>query len=139
MGSKIEARKIAEQVGVPTIPGWAQSQAPGELKQAAAQIGYPVLIKASAGGGGKGIRIATSPAEFDNARSEAATEAERSFGDGRVIVERYIERPRHIEVQVFGDKHGAVAELGTRECSVQRRYQKLFEEALGGHRRIHRR
>ena len=86
-------------------------------------------MKAAAGGGGKGIRIAETPAHFAHALSEAVTEATRSFGDGRVIVERYITRPRHVEVQVVGDKHGTVIELGTRECSVQRRYQKLVEEA----------
>jgi 3-methylcrotonyl-CoA carboxylase alpha subunit/geranyl-CoA carboxylase alpha subunit len=129
MGSKIEARTIAEQAGVPVIPGWAESQTPGELSQAAARIGYPVLVKASAGGGGKGIRIANSADEFPSALSEASQEAERAFGDGSVIIERYIQRPRHIEVQIVGDKHGAIAELGTRECSVQRRYQKLLEEA----------
>jgi len=129
MGSKIEARKIAEQAGVPTIPGWSQSQVPGELAEAAAQIGFPVLVKASAGGGGKGIRIAHSDADFAAALEEASTEAERAFGDGSVIVERYVQRPRHIEVQIIGDKHGTVNDLGTRECSVQRRYQKLLEEA----------
>ena len=129
MGSKIEARKIAENAGVPTIPGWSESQAPGELAQAAAQIGFPILVKASAGGGGKGIRIARSPQDFDTALNEASAEAQAAFGDGAVIVERYVQRPRHIEVQIVGDRHGAVAELGTRECSVQRRYQKLLEEA----------
>ena len=129
MGSKIEARAIAEQAGVPTIPGWSESQLPGELAQAAAQIGFPILVKASAGGGGKGIRIANNATEFPNALSEASAEAQHAFGDGSVIVERYVQRPRHIEVQIVGDKHGASAELGTRECSVQRRYQKLLEEA----------
>ncbi len=129
MGSKIEARAIAERAGVPTIPGWSESQDSGELAQAATQIGFPVLVKASAGGGGKGIRIAHDPTEFANALSEASAEAQHAFGDGSVIVERYVQRPRHIEVQIVGDKHGATAELGTRECSVQRRYQKLLEEA----------
>lgn len=129
MGSKIEARKIAQQAGVPTIPGWSESQAPGELAQAAAQIGFPILVKASAGGGGKGIRIAHEPSDFGTALTEASAEAQHAFGDGSVIVERYVQRPRHIEVQIVGDKHGASAELGTRECSVQRRYQKLLEEA----------
>ena len=114
---------------MPTIPGWSESQDSGELAQAAAQIGFPVLVKASAGGGGKGIRIAHDPTEFANALSEASAEAQHAFGDGSVIVERYVQRPRHIEVQIVGDKHGATAELGTRECSVQRRYQKLLEEA----------
>ena len=129
MGSKIEARKIAERAGVPTIPGWSESQDPEQLAQAAAQIGFPILVKASAGGGGKGIRIANNPQDFASALNEASAEAEHAFGDGSVIVERYVQRPRHIEVQIVGDKHGIVAELGTRECSVQRRYQKLLEEA----------
>ena len=129
MGSKIEARKIAERAGVPTIPGWSESQDPGELAQAAARIGFPILVKASAGGGGKGIRIANDATEFSVALTEASAEAEHAFGDGSVIVERYVQRPRHIEVQIVGDKHGGSAELGTRECSVQRRYQKLLEEA----------
>ena len=129
MGSKIEARRLAAAARVPIIPGFSDSQDPSELGAAAERIGYPVLVKAAAGGGGKGIRIAETPAHFATALDEAVTEAERSFGDGRVIIERYITRPRHIEVQVVGDKHGTVIELGTRECSVQRRYQKLLEEA----------
>ena len=129
MGSKIEARRLAAEARVPIIPGFTDSQEPDDLAAAAERIGYPVLVKAAAGGGGKGIRIAETPAHFAHALSEAVTEATRSFGDGRVIVERYITRPRHVEVQVVGDKHGTVIELGTRECSVQRRYQKLVEEA----------
>jgi 3-methylcrotonyl-CoA carboxylase alpha subunit len=129
MGSKIEARRLAAEARVPIIPGYSDSQDPDDLEAAAERIGYPVLVKAAAGGGGKGIRIAQTPAHFSNALTEAITEAERSFGDGRVIVERYITRPRHVEVQVVGDKHGTVIELGTRECSAQRRYQKLLEEA----------
>ncbi len=129
MGSKIEARKLADAAGVPIIPGFDESQDREELRAAAERIGYPVLIKASAGGGGKGIRIAHEVSEFDDALQAASTEAERSFGDGSVIVERFIQAPRHIEVQVVGDKHGRLVELGTRECSVQRRYQKVLEEA----------
>ena len=125
MGAKIEARALAEAAGVPTIPGTSG----GDLAAAADQIGFPVLVKASAGGGGKGIRIVHSAGEFDAALSEARTEALRSFGDDRVIVERYISRPRHVEVQVVGDRHGSVIHLGTRDCSSQRRYQKLIEEA----------
>ncbi len=125
MGAKIEARDLAEAAGVPTIPGASD----GDLAAAADQIGFPVLVKASAGGGGKGIRIVHSAGEFDAALGEARTEALRSFGDDRVIVERYISRPRHVEVQVFGDRHGSVIHLGTRDCSSQRRYQKLIEEA----------
>lgn len=129
MGSKIGARGLAADAGVATIPGFSDSQDPTALAQAGADIGWPVLIKASAGGGGKGIRIARSGDDFDAALVEARTESERAFGDGDVIVERYVERPRHVEVQVIGDRHGNVIDLGTRECSVQRRYQKLLEEA----------
>ena len=129
MGSKIEARQLAKSAGVPVIPGFSESQSDDDLRAAAVDIGFPVLIKASAGGGGKGIRIARSDDEFSKALGEARQEGERSFANADMIVERYIERPRHVEVQVVGDKHGAINDLGTRECSVQRRYQKLFEEA----------
>ncbi|MDH3301597.1 MAG: ATP-grasp domain-containing protein [Acidimicrobiia bacterium] len=129
MGGKIEARRIAERAGVPIIPGFDSSQDPDDLAKAAADIGYPVLVKAAAGGGGKGIRIVNEPSAFAAGLAEARAEAERSFGNSDMIVERYITRPRHVEVQVVGDKHGSVIDLGTRECSVQRRYQKLFEEA----------
>ncbi len=129
MGSKIEARRVAVEAGVPVIPGIDTTQDNDELFTAAGEIGYPVLVKASAGGGGKGIRIANSPDDFSTALSEARTESLRAFGDDDVIVERYITRPRHIEVQVAGDKHGAAIDFGTRECSVQRRYQKVLEEA----------
>lgn len=129
MGSKIRARVLAEDCGVPVIPGFDRSQEPDQLANAATEIGFPVLIKASAGGGGKGIRIVRAETEFETALAEAREEARRSFGDDRVIVERYVNRPRHIEVQVVGDRHGTVFDLGTRECSVQRRYQKLLEEA----------
>ena len=129
MGSKIEARKLAKRAGVPVIPGFDTSQDDAELTAAALGLGYPVLIKASAGGGGKGIRIAENPTQLPAAIQEARTEAARAFGDDDLIVERYITRPRHIEVQIIGDKHGNVVDLGTRECSVQRRYQKVLEEA----------
>ncbi len=129
MGSKIEARRIAVSAGVPVIPGYDQSQDPADLAAAAERIGFPVLVKAAAGGGGKGIRIVHEAAGFAAALAEAASEAERSFGDRSMIVERYIQRPRHVEVQLIGDKHGNAIHLGTRECSVQRRYQKVLEEA----------
>ncbi|MFQ5558615.1 MAG: acetyl/propionyl/methylcrotonyl-CoA carboxylase subunit alpha, partial [Acidimicrobiales bacterium] len=129
MGSKIEARRRAAEAGVPTIAGFDSSQDPTELVAAAERIGYPVLVKASAGGGGKGIRVARAPSELRTALAEAAAESMRSFGDDAVIVERLVEQPRHVEVQVVGDRHGGVIELGTRECSLQRRYQKLLEEA----------
>ena len=129
MGSKIEARRIATDAGVPIIPGYDASQDPDDLASAAAEIGFPVLVKAAAGGGGKGIRIVHASAGFTTALAEASSEAQRNFGDGAMIVERYITRPRHVEVQVVGDRHGNVVHLGTRECSVQRRYQKVLEEA----------
>lgn len=129
MGSKINARSLAVEADVPVIPGYNESQDADNLARAAESIGYPVLIKASAGGGGKGIRIAATEAHFADALSDARQEAERSFGDGAVIVERYVTRPRHIEVQIAGDRHGTVLDFGTRECSVQRRYQKVLEEA----------
>ena len=129
MGSKIEARRIAADAGVPIIPGYDESQDAADLLAAAERIGYPVLVKAAAGGGGKGIRIVHSPDAFADALAEASSEAERNFGDGAMIVERYVQRPRHVEVQIVGDRHGNVVHLGTRECSVQRRYQKVLEEA----------
>lgn len=129
LGSKIEARRLAIAAGIPAVPGYEQSQDPGDLANAAAQIGYPVLIKAAAGGGGRGIRIVLEPGGFEEALAQAQAEAERAFGDGAVIVERYIQQPRHIEVQIAADHHGNVIHLGTRECSVQRRFQKLLEEA----------
>ncbi len=133
MGSKIEARRLARTAGVAVIPGFDSSQDPADLAAAADTIGYPVLVKASAGGGGKGIRVAHSPADFAEALRAAADEAERTFGDHSVIVERYVSSPRHIEVQIAADQHGHVIHLGTRECSIQRRYQKLFEEAPAPH------
>ncbi|MDE0116910.1 MAG: ATP-grasp domain-containing protein [bacterium] len=129
LGSKIEARRLAIAADVPVIPGYDQSQDRQDLAQAARRIGYPVLIKASAGGGGRGIRIVDDPGGFEEALAQAQAEAERAFGDGAVIVERYIQQPRHIEIQIAADQHGNVIHLGTRECSVQRRFQKLLEEA----------
>ncbi|MCA9502515.1 MAG: ATP-grasp domain-containing protein [Myxococcales bacterium] len=129
MGSKIEARAVAEAARVPTIPGYDASQADADLAKAAKRIGFPVLIKAAAGGGGKGIRIVRDAKAFASALAEARGEAERSFGDAKVLVERFVECARHVEVQVVGDRNGNVIDLGTRECSVQRRYQKLLEEA----------
>jgi acetyl/propionyl-CoA carboxylase alpha subunit len=129
MGSKIAARGVAIAARVPTIPGFDGSQDPEALARAAERIGYPVLVKAAAGGGGKGIRIVHAPRDFPAALGEAKSEALRSFGDAAVLVERFVERARHVEVQIVGDRHGRVIDLGTRECSVQRRYQKLLEEA----------
>ena len=130
MGSKIEARRTGRSDRTcRSSPGYDASQELADLAAAADRIGYPVLVKAAAGGGGKGIRIVHDAAGFDAALKEASSEAERSFGDGAMIVERYIQRPRHVEVQIVGDQHGNVIHLGTRECSVQRRYQKVLEEA----------
>ena len=129
LGSKIEARRLARATDIPVIPGYDQSQDPHDLIVASEQIGYPVLIKASAGGGGRGIRIVDYAGRFEAALDQAQAEAKRAFGDSAVIVERYIQQPRHIEVQIAADHHGGAVHLGTRECSVQRRYQKLLEEA----------
>ena len=129
MGSKINARRLATSAGVPIIPGFDGDQDPTVLAEAARDIGYPVLVKAAAGGGGKGIRIVEDDAGFAPALAEAMAESMRSFGDDAMIVERYITQPRHVEVQIVGDKAGNVINLGTRECSVQRRYQKVLEEA----------
>jgi acetyl-CoA carboxylase biotin carboxylase subunit len=130
MGDKIESKRLAAAAGVPTLPG--SEDAVGDAGEAVAEadrIGYPVLLKASAGGGGKGMRIARDAAESREAFERASGEALASFGDGRVFVERFIERPRHIEVQVLADGHGTVVHLGERECSIQRRYQKVIEES----------
>jgi propionyl-CoA carboxylase alpha chain len=129
MGDKIESKRLAEAAGVPTLPG--SDGAVESAEQAASiaeRIGFPVLLKASAGGGGKGMRIAYDVEECREAFVRASGEALASFGDGRVFVERFIERPRHIEVQVLADGHGTVLHLGERECSIQRRYQKVVEE-----------
>jgi acetyl-CoA carboxylase biotin carboxylase subunit len=130
MGDKIESKRLAIVAGVPTLPGSEDALADvEEALEEAEHIGYPVLLKASAGGGGKGMRIARSPDQCLEAFERATGEAEASFGDGRVFVERYVDRPRHIEIQVLADAHGNVVHLGERECSIQRRYQKVVEEA----------
>jgi propionyl-CoA carboxylase alpha chain len=130
MGDKIESKKLAAKAKVSTVPGHL-----GVIKDAkeatriANEIGYPVMIKASAGGGGKGMRIAYSAKEVAEGFASSQSEAKSSFGDDRVFIEKYIEEPRHIEIQVLGDKHGQVIHLGERECSIQRRNQKVVEEA----------
>jgi acetyl/propionyl-CoA carboxylase alpha subunit len=130
MGDKIESKRLAEQAGVPILPSSPDAVTTREdALREATRIGYPVLLKASAGGGGKGMRIAHDAAECATAYDTATTEAAASFGDGRVYVERYVSRPRHIEVQVLADTFGNVIHLGERECSIQRRYQKVIEEA----------
>ena len=130
MGDKIESRRLALDAGVSTVPGVDRALAGADEAVAVArEIGYPVMLKASAGGGGKGMRIAAGEREVREGFRSATSEALASFGDGRIFVERYVERPRHIEIQVLGDGHGAVLHLGERECSVQRRHQKVIEEA----------
>ncbi|HMC15969.1 MAG TPA: biotin carboxylase N-terminal domain-containing protein, partial [Albitalea sp.] len=130
MGLKAESKQLMDKAGVPLVPGYhGANQNPELLKREADRIGYPVLIKASAGGGGKGMRAVDSHAEFDAALASCKREAFNSFGDDAVLVERYVTRPRHIEIQVFGDTQGNVVYLFERDCSVQRRHQKVLEEA----------
>jgi 3-methylcrotonyl-CoA carboxylase alpha subunit len=130
MGLKDAAKALAQQAGVPVVPGYHGSkQEPDFLRQKAYEIGYPVLIKAVAGGGGKGMRRVDKAADFDSALESAQREAASAFGDPRVLVEKYILSPRHIEIQVFADGHGNVVHLFERDCSLQRRHQKVIEEA----------
>ena len=130
MGSKTEAKKIAHGAGVALVPGYhGDDQSPDHLAREAARIGYPILIKASAGGGGKGMRRVEGEREFFAQLTLAKTEALRAFGDDRVLLERLIQRPRHLEVQLAGDRHGNLVHLYERECSIQRSYQKVIEEA----------
>lgn len=130
MGSKLAAKAAVAKFNVPLVPGTAEPVTNVESAKAVAeQIGYPILIKASAGGGGKGMRIVNQASEFEEQMERAVSEATSSFGDGSVFIEKYISKPRHIEFQIFGDKHGNVVHLFERECSIQRRHQKVVEEA----------
>jgi len=130
MGNKSEAKALMARAGVPLVPGYhGADQDPALLKREADRIGYPVLIKASSGGGGKGMRIVRAAAEFAAALESCTREAVASFGDARVLIEKYLDRPRHIEIQVFADGHGHCVYLFERDCSVQRRHQKIIEEA----------
>jgi acetyl-CoA carboxylase biotin carboxylase subunit len=130
MGSKIAARALMDAAGVPVVPGATpDDQTDTGILSAAKAIGYPVLIKASAGGGGKGMRLARSEADAADAIPSARREAQTAFGDGTLYIERLIERPRHVEMQVFGDAHGNIVHLFERECSLQRRHQKVIEES----------
>ena len=130
MGLKAESKQLMEKAGVPLVPGYHGSdQNPALLKKEADRIGYPVLIKASAGGGGKGMRAVDKSEDFEAALASCKREAINSFGDDAVLVEKYAQRPRHIEIQVFGDTHGNYVYLFERDCSVQRRHQKVLEEA----------
>jgi acetyl-CoA carboxylase biotin carboxylase subunit len=129
MGSKTNARRAAIAAGAPVVPGTTEPlSSAADAKQVARSLGYPVMLKAAAGGGGKGLRLVRSDDEIDSALSLAQSEAQAAFNDSSVYVEKYIERPRHIEIQVVGDQHGNIVYLGERECSLQRRHQKVLEE-----------
>ena len=130
MGSKAGAKDLMAAAGVPVVPGYTgEDQSPDVLQHEADRIGYPLMIKAAHGGGGKGMRIVRSAGEFADNLQSCQREAKNAFGRDRVLLERYIEHPRHIEIQVFGDSHGGAIHLGERECSAQRRYQKVLEES----------
>jgi len=130
MGDKARARRVMKKAGVPILPG-SDGPLDNEEKalKLAKEIGYPVIVKATAGGGGRGMRVVRAPAELSHAVKTAQREAEAAFGVGDVYIEKYVESPRHIEFQVLGDHHGGVIHLGERECSIQRRHQKLLEES----------
>ena len=128
MGDKAESKIAMKKAGVPTVPGFEGLESEDEFRKAANEIGYPVLIKASAGGGGKGMRVVNAESELSEAIDSARSEALNSFGDERLLIEKYIANAHHIEFQVFGDQHGNLIHLFERECSVQRRHQKIIEE-----------
>ncbi|MCB1880887.1 MAG: ATP-grasp domain-containing protein, partial [Gammaproteobacteria bacterium] len=130
MGDKITSKRLAEQAGVNVIPGYTDVVRDADhAVEIASGIGYPVMLKASAGGGGKGMRVAWNDADCRDGFERATNEARSSFGDERVFIEKFIEEPRHIEIQVMADTHGNIIYLGERECSIQRRHQKVIEEA----------
>ncbi|MBI1727419.1 MAG: ATP-grasp domain-containing protein, partial [Candidatus Rokubacteria bacterium] len=130
MGDKMAARRVAIKLGVPLVPGTSEPLADGaEAARVAREIGYPVMIKAAMGGGGKGMRLVHAYAELEGALRAARSEAGSAFGDASVYIERYIAEPRHVEIQILADAHGTVVHLGERECSIQRRHQKLVEES----------
>ena len=129
MGDKIEAKRTAKRLGIPCVPGSEGGiEDPEEAKRVAAGIGYPVLVKAASGGGGRGMKVARSEAELAQALAMARTEAKAAFGDDAVYLEKYLEKPRHIEVQILGDGQGGAVHLAERDCSLQRRHQKVWEE-----------
>ncbi len=131
MGDKIEAKRTAAKLGLPVVPGSEGAvRADAEAREIAGEIGYPVLVKAAAGGGGRGMKVARAPEELQHALSTARAEAKAAFGDDALYIEKYLDRPRHIEVQVMGDGKGGGIHLGERDCSLQRRHQKVWEEAL---------
>ena len=130
LGDKIAARKTMMQAGVPVVPGTEESITDElQAKKLAEKVGYPVLIKAACGGGGKGMRVAKSEKELISLMKTARSEAKSAFGDPTIYIEKYLERPRHIEFQILADNYGDVVHLGERECSIQRRHQKMIEEA----------
>ena len=130
MGNKVRARNAAREAGLPLLPGsMGTVKDPKEAEAFAREIGFPVILKAAAGGGGKGMKIVREPGALAQAFSTAAAEAVASFGNGDLYIERYVEKPRHIEIQIVADEHGRIIHLGERECSVQRRHQKLIEES----------
>lgn len=131
MGDKLNAKEAMTKAGVPVVPSFNPSDdtTPEIYAQEAEKIGYPILVKAAAGGGGKGMRKVEKPEDLNSSLEAAQNEARKAFGDGRVFLEKYLANPRHIEIQIFGDQHGNVVHLGERECSIQRRYQKVIEEA----------
>ena len=130
LGSKTAARQLAARAGVPMVPGTKDPiESLSEAGKIASGLGYPVLLKAVAGGGGKGMRMVPTDSEMAAAWRDAASEAHNAFGDARLYLEKYMDRPRHIEIQIFGDAHGRIVHLGERECSVQRRHQKVIEES----------
>src|SRR5579871_3941826 len=130
MGLKDRAKALMEAAGVPVVPGYhGERQEPKFLKEKAYEIGYPVLIKPAAGGGGRGLRRVERHAEFDAALEASIRECASAFGSSRVLIEKYVATPRHIEIQIFADHHGNVIHLGERDCSLQRRHQKVLEEA----------
>src|ERR1700681_3481317 len=130
MGVKDRAKALMEKAGVPVVPGFHGERQDGKfLKEKAYEIGYPVLIKPAAGGGGRGMRRVEKHADFETALEGAVRESQSAFGSGRVLVEKFIASPRHIEIQVFADRHGNTIHLGERDCSLQRRHQKVIEEA----------
>ncbi len=132
MGSKIEAKNLVAAAGTPVVPGYSgEDQSASGLAEQALKVGFPLMIKASAGGGGKGMRVVSDASEFDGALAAAQREAAASFADDRVLLERFLTEPKHIEVQVLGDRHGNLLHLFERDCSVQRRHQKVIEEAPG--------
>ncbi len=128
LGDKVAARRIAVAAGVPVVPG-IESAEISATREYAALVGYPLVVKAAAGGGGRGMRVVAEAAQLESALAAAAREAAAAFGDGRIFVEKYLAHPRHIEIQFLGDNHGAVVALGERDCSIQRRHQKIIEES----------